>query len=37
MFLEVLNIAGAWWSWGEPQLLELAGGLAVRAPINQLN
>jgi predicted nucleic acid-binding protein len=27
MFLEVLNIAGRRWSWGEPQLLELAGAL----------
>lgn len=27
MFLEVVNIAGRRWSWGEPQLLELAGAL----------
>lgn len=27
MFLEVLNIAGRRWSWGEPQLLGLAGAL----------
>ena len=27
MFLEVLNIAGRRWSWGEPQLLDLAGAL----------
>lgn len=27
MFLEVINIAGRRWSWGEPQLLELAGAL----------
>jgi predicted nucleic acid-binding protein len=27
MFLEVLNIAGRRWSWGESQLLELAGAL----------
>jgi predicted nucleic acid-binding protein len=27
MFLEILNIAGRRWTWGEPQLSELAGGL----------
>ncbi len=27
MFLEVVNIAGRRWSWGESQLLELAGAL----------
>lgn len=27
MFLEVVNIAGRRWLWGEPQLLELAGAL----------
>lgn len=27
MFLEVINIAGRRWSWGEPQLIDLAGAL----------